>query len=167
MNEIQTDQSKEEDYEDALGKFDSDKIYEFGKKVGKVLQSEIRSYISHLESEAAFKAATEIKKRAFAEIDIYLESADYKEYVEGLKRKRRIEAIQEVEAEIEIEKQAMLSEEKARLLAEKRASDEAHEILRQNRLKIEEQQRKAFESKQVQDAQRLEEIKLKVRVACL
>lgn len=73
----------------------------------------------------------------------------------------------QVDDEMALEKEKLLSDERKRIKAENDKNLEsnkvAEEILLQNKMKMEAQQRKDFEAKQSADTQRLLEIQRKVR----
>jgi hypothetical protein len=140
-----------------------DKDYERYEKAINVKKRNTNS-IDHLENEAAAAMAKEIKAIADAEVKNYLESDEFKSMVEAMKRREREKILIEVQQELEKEKKSILLLEREKLKFEQQAVHDAQEILLQNKLKIEEQQRKNYELKLKLDAERLEEIKAKQRL---
>ena len=78
--------------------------------------------------------------------------------VETMKRRERERILAEITVEMDAEKAVLLAAERKKMEVERETAAKAEEILLQNKLKMEEQQRKEFEAKQQQNADRLLEI---------
>jgi len=115
-----------------------------------------------LEDEAAYVAAQQIKQKVKDEVRRYVDSADFKSLVDSLKRAERERAMREIEAEVAAEKARLLAAEKQKVHQEVATERDAKEVLLQNKLAMEEQQRRAFEEQQRANAQRLAEIQQRV-----
>ena len=121
------------------------------------------SLLDQFHSQVAYGVALTIKQRIQAEVDKYIESDDYKAFLEAMKRRARERAMEEIQAMIDKEiehKRANISQ-----LAD-------DQILLQNKLKAEARQRSEYEARQLEllNAEKLKEIQLKqqleVRVLC-
>jgi hypothetical protein len=114
--------------------------------------------LEKIENEVAQEAAKIIKKKANEEVARYLESTDFVGIVEILKRRERERVLQEVKDEIAIEKQELIQKERARMIQQHEEKLKAEEILFMNKMKLEEQQRREFEARQLENAERLKEL---------
>jgi len=119
---------------------------------------------TELEDEAAMIVAKEIKKKAEEEVAQYIASDEFRMMVEAMKRREREKIVTEVQQQIEEEKISMMKVEREKVQAEHQAKLDADQILHLNKLKMEEQQMKAFEQKQKQDAERLAAIQAKQKL---
>jgi hypothetical protein len=124
--------------------------------------------------------AGRIKETAEERVRVYVESEEFRMMVENLKRRERERVWAEIEKEIAEEKERLLSKARADLHKEvlstlpamsslvaaglkcapdgRTDAERADEILLQNKLKAEDQQRRLFEAKQREDALRLEQV---------
>lgn len=111
-----------------------------------------------LEDAAAQRAVLEIKRCADQEVKVYLNSDDFKQMVENIKRRERERLLQDIMLEVSKERDAMLAVEREKMKKSIADRHSLNDILIQNQKKIEEQQRKDLEDRQVADAERLREI---------
>jgi hypothetical protein len=124
--------------------------------------------------------ASRIKDIAEERVKAYVESEEFRMMVESMRRRERERVWAEIEKELAGEKQQLLSKARADLYVEasrtvpaissefalnsniatdgRTDAQRADEILLQNKLKAEEQQRRIFEEKQREDALRLEQV---------
>ena len=118
---------------------------------------------------------TLIKEAAEKKVKEYVQSEEFKLMVESLKRRERERMLLEVQTEMEQEKSTLIATAKEKLKNELKEITQpsssanithiscsdgelADAILLQNKLRMEEQQRKIFEQKQREEANRLEEV---------
>lgn len=99
--------------------------------------------LDQIEDDEALTAAKEIKRLAQLEVDLYINSEEFKVMVEKMRQRERQRILNEIESELRNEKILILADEKKRLQEEldKLKSDE--EIKLANQWMMEEQQRKA------------------------
>jgi gamma-glutamyl phosphate reductase len=97
-------------------------------------------------------------------ITTYLQSEDCKRYIEALKRKERERILKEVQEELEREKAMLLEDErkKMRALVEEEMSKER--LLIENKVKIQEHERKQYEIRMKEDEERLLMLQRKAQV---
>lgn len=125
----------------------------------------------------------EIQNLAALEVKKYTDSADFKIFVESLKRRERERIMAEVERELWQEKDTLLADGRKKLVTEYLASissisqqttleviipedqlrklsaaEQVDAILLHNKLKMEEQQRRNYEARQKEDTNRLKQV---------
>lgn len=136
--------------------------------MNEVVNNKDVEYFKVVEKSAILRAAKEIKRRAEEEVLKYVNGEDFTLLVENMKRRKR----QEINSEIEKEREEMMKElesERRKLFSiveEKRKVQQeldelAGEILLQNKIKMENLQRREYEAKLKRDADRLQEIQNK------
>lgn len=113
--------------------------------------------LDKLHTNAAREIAVSLKKRAIQEVEDYIESEDFKLFVELLKRRERERVLAEVQEEMQTEKFRMMSSQKMSV------EEDLNQVLLNNKLVLEEQQRRDYETKQLElrNAERLKEIQSK------
>lgn len=120
-----------------------------------------QNQIERIEDKIVMAAAKEIKSKAEEEVKKYIESDDFANIVESMKRRERERILLEIEKELEKEKIELISSRKREIQKVNDEEEKSFEILLQNKIKIEEQQKKDFENKQRIDAERLRTIQSK------
>lgn len=110
--------------------------------------------LDQIEDDEALTAAKEIKRLAQLEVDLYINSEEFKVMVEKMRQRERQRILNEIESELRNEKILILADEKKRLQEEldKLKSDE--EIKLANQWMMEEQQRKANSDRLLEIQQR-------------
>ena len=110
--------------------------------------------LDRVEDDEALAAAKEIKRLAQVEVDLYINSDDFKVMIERMKQRERERILNEIEEELKSEKVRILAQEKKKLQEEIEQLKSAEEIKLQNQWIMEEQQRKANADRLIEIQQR-------------
>lgn len=134
--------------------------------------------------------AHQVQDLAQQQVSSYIESEEFKSMVEAFKRRERQRILAEIEQELAQEKAALLAEGRQKLaeeyfasikqpeailhtslsadqLSNLTAAEQADAILLQNKIKMEEQQRRNYEAKQKEDAERLQHVLYRKQIEVL
>lgn len=99
-----------------------------------------------------------IKELLEEKVAIYCESSEFKNLLEGMKKRKREEMLSKIDEDVRAEREALLASEREKAEAAAEAQRKLDAVLEENRRKVEEQRRLELEEKARQDEQKLLQI---------